>query len=86
MVAATTRTSTSIGRTPPTRSMRALLQHAQELHLHLAGELADLVEEQGAAVRELEATGLLRDRAGERAALVAEELALEQVLRGSRRS
>ena len=36
----------------------ALLQRAQELHLHLDGDLADLVEEERAAVGELEAPGL----------------------------
>ena len=59
----------------------ALLERAKELHLHLDGDLADLVEEQRAAVRELEASGLARDRARERAALVAEELALDELLR-----
>src|SRR5262249_1975497 len=44
-------------------------------------DLADLVEEERAAVRELEAPRLARHRAGERAALVAEELALDQLLR-----
>ena len=36
----------------------ALLQHAQELHLHLGADLADLVEEQRAAVRLLEEAAL----------------------------
>ena len=36
----------------------ALLQRAEELHLHLDGDLADLVEEERAAVRELEAPRL----------------------------
>src|SRR5262245_1115233 len=57
-----------------------LLQEAQQLRLQGGRKIADLVEEQRAAVRELElALGLLR-RAGERPLLVAEELALEQVL------
>ena len=38
----------------------ALLQHAQELHLHLDRDLADLVEEERAAVGELEAPRLAR--------------------------
>jgi hypothetical protein len=42
------------------------------------GDLADLVEEEGAAVGELEAAGAARDGAGEGAALVAEELAFDQ--------
>src|SRR5690606_30842105 len=33
-----------------------LLQHAQQLHLHIEAHVPDLVEEQGAAVRELEAS------------------------------
>ena len=36
----------------------ALLEHAQELHLHLGRHLADLVEEERAVVGELEAPGL----------------------------
>src|SRR5215813_10165840 len=55
-----------------------LLQHAEELWLHLQGHLADLVEEQRAAVGELEASDPLCGRAGEGAAFVAEQLALEQ--------
>ena len=38
----------------------ALLQRAQQLHLHLDRDLADLVEEEGAAVGQLEAAGLAR--------------------------
>jgi hypothetical protein len=55
-----------------------LLQHAEELRLQLEGDLADLVEEQRATVCELETADPLCDRAGERATLVAEQLALEQ--------
>ena len=62
-----------------------LLQHAQQLDLRALGNLADLVEEERAAVGLLEAPLAPRDRAGERAALVAEELALEQPL-GERRA
>ena len=63
-----------------------LLQHAQQLRLQLQRNVADLVQEQRAAVRELEATDALRDRAGERALLVPEQLALEQARREWRRS
>ena len=56
----------------------ALLQHAQQLDLGLERQLADLVEEQRAAVRQLEAALVLADRAGERALLVAEQLALDE--------
>src|SRR5262249_62026548 len=56
----------------------ALLEHAEELGLDLERHLADLVEEERAAVGELEAAGPRRHRAREGAALVAEELALRQ--------
>ena len=55
----------------------ALLQHAQQLDLHVGRQVADLVEEQRAAVGQLEAAEPPRDRAGERALLVAEQLRLE---------
>ena len=57
-----------------------LLQEAQQLDLERQRDVADLVEEQGAAMGELDlALGGL-DRAGEGALLVAEQLGLEQVL------
>src|SRR6059058_2018807 len=55
-----------------------LLQDAQQLRLELERDLADLVEEQRAAVGHLEAADLLGDGAGEGAPLVPEELALEE--------
>ena len=58
----------------------ALLQHAQELDLHVAGDLADLVEEQRAAVRGLEPAIARGGGAGERALLVTEQLGLEDRL------
>src|SRR5262249_54016635 len=65
-----------------------LLEDAEELGLALGGELADLVEEQGPAVGELEPPDLALGGAGERALLVTEELALEGRLgeRGARRA
>src|SRR5512139_1909327 len=57
-----------------------LLQHAEQLGLELGPELADLVEEERASVGELEPAALALGRAGERALLVAEQLALEQLL------
>src|SRR5690606_32865161 len=51
----------------------------------LGWDLADLVQEEGATVGEVEAPGLGGDRAGEGAPLVAEELRLHQVL-GDRRA
>ena len=57
-----------------------LLERAQDLGLQRQRQVADLVEEQRAAMRQLELARLARDRAGERALLVAEELGLEQRL------
>ena len=59
----------------------ALLQDAEELRLEPDGELANLVEDEGPAVglREEAAPGLRR--AGERAARVAEQLGLGELLR-----
>ena len=54
----------------------AFLEDAQELRLEVARQLAELVEEDGAAVGLLEHAGARSDCAGERAALVPEELAL----------
>src|SRR5262249_37926628 len=48
-------------------------------------QVADLVEEQGALIRALEAAGFLLRGARERAALVTEQLALDEVL-GNRRA
>jgi len=52
----------------------------------LCGEiqLTDLVEEQRATVRDLEAAFLGRMRAGERAFLVAKQLRLDEVVRQGR--
>src|SRR6185295_3274280 len=54
------------------------LENAQQLRLHGQRQLADLVEEQRAAVGRLEQPRLVVGRAGERAAHVPEQLALEQ--------
>ena len=59
---------------------RLLLQHAQHLGLRLQAHVADLVEEDRAAVGQLELAAAPRHRAGEGAALVAEELGLDQLL------
>ncbi len=56
------------------------LDRAEELGLEVQGKLADLVEEEGPAVRLAEATGLGRRGAGEGALLVPEELALDERL------
>src|SRR5262249_21385894 len=57
---------------------RPLLQHAEQFRLGVSGQLADLVEEEGAAVRQLEAANAAGDGPGEGALLVAEQLTLDQ--------
>ena len=57
----------------------ALLQRAQELHLQFERQLADLVEEQRAAVRLQELARVLFRGSGEGALLVAEEDRLDQI-------
>ena len=61
-----------------------LLEEPQQLGLQPRRHLADLVEEDRSAVGHLEQSFLLHARVRERAALVAEQLALEQLLRESR--
>ena len=58
-----------------------LLEDAQELHLRAGREVADLVEEERAFVRLLEAADAPLLRAGERTAFVAEEFALQKIFR-----
>src|SRR5438874_700569 len=60
---------------------RALLEHAQQLGLERRRDLADLVQQQRPAVGQLEAAAAHPVGAGEGALLVAEQLALQQVLR-----
>src|SRR4029079_12483173 len=59
---------------------RVGLEHAEELRLELRRHLPDLVEEERAAVREVEEALLEVARVGERALLVAEEETLEELL------
>ena len=77
MVAARTWTSTRRGSSAPTRRHLAELEHAQQLRLRRRRQAANLVEEQRAAVGELEQAGLAVAGAEEAAADVAEQLALE---------
>ena len=63
----------------------AFLQHTQQLGLECRRDLADLVQEQRAAVRQLEAALAFLGGAGERALLVTEQLRLQQGL-GERRA
>src|SRR5262249_33489765 len=59
----------------------ARLQEAQQLHLDVLVQLADLVEEQRAAVGHLEQPLVIAVGPGEGALAVAEQLALDEVLR-----
>ena len=61
------------------RGHDALLQRAQQLGLHGEIHVADLVEEQGAAVRLAKEAGTVGGGAGEGAADMAEEQAFEQL-------
>ncbi len=64
----------------PERANLALLQHAQELDLEGGRGLADLVEEDGAAVGDLEQAGAVLVGAGEGPFLAAEKLALQELV------
>ena len=80
-----TRTSTLQGRRAADPLELALLQDAQQLGLHGRRQLADLVEEQRAAVAPARSgRGCWPVGPGEGAPLVAEQLALEQRLRQGR--
>jgi hypothetical protein len=65
---------------------RSFFQKPQELRLKRRDHLADLIQEHRSAVSHLEEAALLAIGPGERPALVAEQLALEQRLRKSRAS
>ena len=62
----------------------ALLKHAQQAGLGFHRHVADLVEEERAALRLLEAPGRARERPCEGALLVAEEFGFDQVARDRR--
>src|SRR5262249_43249407 len=66
---------------PPDAVELALLQDTQQLRLRVGGDFAHLVEEDGAALGQLEPADAPRDGAGEGALLVAEEFALDQPAR-----
>src|SRR5690606_4402104 len=61
-----------------------LLEKAEELALHVDREIADLVEKEGAPVRELDLARHPAVGPGECPALVAEELALDELEREGR--
>ncbi len=62
----------------------ALLQRAEDLGLQHQAHVPDLVQEERAPVRALEAPHLAGDRAGEGAPLMPEQLALQQVFGNGR--
>ena len=62
----------------------ALLEHAQQLGLQFQRQIANLVEEQRARAGYLELARAPLGRAGERAALMAEQLAFDQAVRDRR--
>ncbi len=80
------RMSTLIGCVPADAVDLALLERAQQLRLQPRMHLADLVEQQRAAVRLLELADAAGDGAGEGALLVAEQLAFRAGSPGSPRS
>ena len=59
----------------------ALLNHAEQLRLERQRQLADLVEEQGSAIRQCEGSMALRYRASECAPFMAEEFAAGKLRR-----
>ena len=69
----------------PDRDDLALLERGQQLGLEVERQIADLVEEQRAAVGRLEPADAVAAGAGEGALHMAEQLGLEQALRRSRR-
>ena len=77
-VAAMIRTSTLDGRRSADALEAPFLQDPEELDLGRGRHIADLVEEDGAAVGLLEAADPLGDGAREGALLVAEQLAFQQ--------
>src|SRR2546427_744980 len=58
---------------------RLLLERAQDLRLGLEAHVPDLVQEERAAVGHLELPAAARQRPGERALLMAEQLGLDQL-------
>ena len=75
-----TRTSTRISCGAADALERLLLQEPQQLGLERRHHLGDFVEEHRAAVGALQQAALLQPGVGERATLVTEQLALEELL------
>src|SRR5258705_3937703 len=61
-----------------------LLQDAQQLRLHRRRDVAYFVQKQRAFVSHFEASDLLRDRTGEGALLMTEQLAFQKIQRNGR--
>ncbi len=78
-VATTTRASTGIGLSPPTRSISPFFQHAQQLGLHGERHVADFVQKKRAAGGLLEFSDVPRGRAGEGTFFVAEQFRFDQL-------
>ena len=57
----------------------ALLKHPEQLGLNLQGHITHLIEKQRARIRQLEASGLVLDRAGEGPPHVSEQFAFQQI-------
>ena len=55
-----------------------LLQHAEQFDLRLQRQVADFIEENGAAIRDFETPIAIRQRAGERSLHMAKQFALDQ--------
>ena len=80
-VAASTRTSIFLDSRRAQPADLALLQHPEQLGLERLRQIGDFVEQQCAAVGQLEEAGMVRSGAGEGALGVTEQLGLEQLLR-----
>ena len=84
MVAATTRTLTRRVERAAQPLEFLLLQNTQQLRLQFERNIADLIQEQRAAIRRFETAQLLRHRARKGPFFMAEELALQESQRNRR--
>src|SRR3990172_228554 len=62
----------------------AFLDDAKQLHLHVRGEIADLIKENRASIGQLKASFSLANRSGKRAFFMSKELAFEYSFSQSR--
>ena len=86
LVAATTRTldDADVTRSAPTFCSSPVFKESQQQPLHPQGHLADLVEEHGAFVRDLELACFVSIGAGEASLRVPEELGFQECVRQTR--